>query len=70
MKMQLVTELSIEMIHFQIMLSNIGYSNFKRLVVFYSRKEQENVSRIQEAFPEAHSNQINELLCKKLEGCS
>jgi hypothetical protein len=39
-----------EKIHFHRMLSNIGYSNFKRLVVFCTEKEQEDVDRIQEAF--------------------
>jgi hypothetical protein len=34
-----VTELSVEMIHIQIMLSDVGYSNFKRLIAFCAEKE-------------------------------
>jgi hypothetical protein len=41
-KCNVVTELSMDKIHLQIMLSDVGQSNFKRLVMFCTQKEQEN----------------------------
>jgi hypothetical protein len=42
MKMQCVTELNMEKIHSQIMLSDVGQSSFKRPVVFCTEKERED----------------------------
>jgi hypothetical protein len=39
-----------EKLHLQITLSDAGESNFKRLVVFCTEKEREDVDGIQEAF--------------------
>jgi hypothetical protein len=42
-KCRIITELSMDKIHLQIMLSDIGYSSFKILVVFCTEKEQEDL---------------------------
>jgi hypothetical protein len=56
-KRNFVTKLNMERIHLQIMLSDVGWSSFKRLVVLCTEKEredraltQEDVDRIQEAW--------------------
>jgi hypothetical protein len=41
-KCNVITELNMEKIHLQIMLSHADYRNFKRLVVFCIGKEQED----------------------------
>jgi hypothetical protein len=38
-KSTIVTELCMEKIHLQILLSDVGHSNFRRLVVFCTEKE-------------------------------
>jgi hypothetical protein len=59
-----VTELRMEKIQFQIKLSDVGYSSFTRLTVFYTAQKregqstsQEDFDRIQEAF--SRSQQIS-----------
>jgi hypothetical protein len=48
-----VTELSMDKIRLQIMVSDFGCSSFKSVIVSYTEKEQEDVDGIQEAFSQS-----------------
>jgi hypothetical protein len=55
-----------ENIHLQIMLSDVGYSNYKRLVVFCTQKEREDrafrrrmLIESRKRFLEAQKNQLD-----------
>jgi hypothetical protein len=55
----------VEKIYLQIMLSSIGYSSFKRLVVFCTEKYQKDLAlrkkmviESRRCFLEAHKNQL------------
>jgi hypothetical protein len=57
-------------IHLQIMLSDVGYGNLKRLAMFYMEAERENqalhrkmLTEFRKRFLEAHKNQLDKLLC-------
>jgi hypothetical protein len=65
-----VTELNMEKIHIQTTLSDVGYSSFKRLVVFCTEKEGEDralprklLIESRKRFLEDHKNQLDELIC-------
>jgi hypothetical protein len=57
-------------LHLQIILCDVGESNFKRLVVFSTEKEREDracskkmLIAFRKRFLEAHKNQLDDLLC-------
>jgi hypothetical protein len=59
-----------EKLHLKIMLSDVGYSNFKRLEVFCMEKGHQNQAlrrkmmiEARKRFVEAHKNQLDKLLC-------
>jgi hypothetical protein len=64
------TELNMEKIHLQIILSDGSESSFKRLVVFSTEKDWEDralrrkmLIESRKHFLEAHKNKLDELLC-------
>jgi hypothetical protein len=66
----IVTELGMEKTHLRIMLSDTFHSSFKRLILFYTKKVQEDrtlckkvLIESRKCFIEFHTNQLGNLHC-------